>query len=146
MTYETRPSETASNSLQIKRLEHLMISSADFTVSLLGGVGRFCTATAPQEGPQPAGRGEADGIVSGRSHGRQRAVFMSATGQSAVTPFPDSRFAGVPNHIMTGRGGPYTLPRVGICPAAQRTPADGADLFEMPLFHLAPFLFKSLCP
>ncbi len=58
-----------------------MISSADFTVSLLGAVGRFSTANRTSGGASTAGRGEADGIVSGRSHVRQRAVFMSATGQ-----------------------------------------------------------------
>jgi hypothetical protein len=58
-----------------------MISSADFTVSLLGAVGRFSTANRTPGGASAAGRSEADGIVSGRSHDRQRAVFMSATGQ-----------------------------------------------------------------
>src|SRR5664280_2470759 len=46
-----------------------------------GGGRRFSTANRTSGGASTAGRGEADGIVSGRSHDRQRAVFMSATGQ-----------------------------------------------------------------
>src|ERR1019366_1019538 len=46
-----------------------------------GGGRRFSTANRTPGGASTAGRGEADGIVSGRSHGRQRAVLMSATGQ-----------------------------------------------------------------
>src|ERR1035437_4225543 len=58
-----------------------MISSADFTGVPPGGGRRFSTANRTPGGASTAGRGEADGIVSGRSHDRQRAVFMSATGQ-----------------------------------------------------------------
>jgi hypothetical protein len=58
-----------------------MISSADFTVSLLGAAGRFSTANRTPGGASAAGRSEANDVVSGRSHDRQRAVFMSATGQ-----------------------------------------------------------------
>ena len=42
---------------------------------------RFSTANRTPGGASAAGRGEADGFVSGRSHDRQRAGFMSATGQ-----------------------------------------------------------------
>src|SRR5665647_2052284 len=41
---------------------------------LLGAVGRFSTANRTPGGASTAGRGQADGIVSGRSHGRLRAV------------------------------------------------------------------------
>ena len=57
-----------------------MVSSTDFTMSLLGRM-RFSTANRISRGASTAGRGEEDGLVSGRSHDRQRAPFMSATGQ-----------------------------------------------------------------
>ena len=37
--------------------------------------------SAPEEGPQPRDAARQTNIVSGRSHGRQRAVLMSASGQ-----------------------------------------------------------------
>jgi hypothetical protein len=59
-----------------------MISSADFRASILGAVGASAPLTALQEGPQPRDAvSQAGGIVSGRSHDRQRAILMSATGQ-----------------------------------------------------------------
>ena len=42
---------------------------------------RFSTATAPQEGPQPPDVARPTNFVSGRSHDRQRATFVAATGQ-----------------------------------------------------------------
>jgi hypothetical protein len=58
-----------------------MISSADFNLSLPRGDGASAPPTTPEEGTPTARRGEADDKVSGKSHDRQRAVFMSATGQ-----------------------------------------------------------------
>src|SRR5664280_3263181 len=48
---------------------------------------RFSTAHRTPGGASTAGRGQVDGIVSGRSHDRQRAVLMSATGQRRHTRF-----------------------------------------------------------
>ena len=48
---------------------------------------RFSTANRTPGGASTAGHGQADGIVSGRSQDRQRAVFMSATGQRRQTRF-----------------------------------------------------------
>src|ERR1019366_2676130 len=56
-----------------------MISSTDFTVSLLGRM-RFSTANRTPGGASTAGRGEADGFVSGSSHDRQRAASWPSPG------------------------------------------------------------------
>jgi Transposase len=57
-----------------------VISSADFTVFLLGVVvHRHRNRT--RGGAHTEGRGEANGFVSSRSHVRQRATLVSGTGQ-----------------------------------------------------------------
>ena len=58
-----------------------MISSADFNRSFFGSVGDFSTANRTRRGASNAGRVEADDVVSGRSHDRQWANLMSASGQ-----------------------------------------------------------------
>ncbi len=66
-----------------------MISSADFTVSLLGGGRRISTANRTRGGASTAGRGEADELVSGRSHDRQRATSRDRH-RAATWPSPGS--------------------------------------------------------
>ncbi len=58
-----------------------MISSADFTCVPPRGRRRISTASAPEEGPQPREAVRPTNVVSGRSHDRQWATFMTATGQ-----------------------------------------------------------------
>src|SRR6185437_14106456 len=58
-----------------------MISSADFNRSLFGSTGDFSTANRTRRGASNAGRAEANDVVSGRSHDRQWANLMSASGQ-----------------------------------------------------------------
>src|SRR5450759_65265 len=55
-----------------------MISSADFTVSLLGAVGASAPLTAPQEGPQPRD--------AARQTDSCRADLMTASGQFSCPP------------------------------------------------------------
>jgi hypothetical protein len=58
-----------------------MISSADSRGVPPGGERRISTANRIPGGASTAGSGEADDVVSGRSHDRQRATLTSATGQ-----------------------------------------------------------------
>lgn len=59
-----------------------MISSADFNSSLpRARWGASAPLIAPEEGASTAQGGEANDLVSGKSHDRQRAVLMSASGQ-----------------------------------------------------------------
>ena len=60
---------------------HLILTKGTRDWSELGRGRRVSTANRTPGGASTARRSEADGIVSGRSHGRQRAVCMSATGQ-----------------------------------------------------------------
>src|ERR1019366_1411656 len=84
-----------------------MISSTDFTVSLLGRM-RFSTANRTPGGASTAGRGEADGFVSGRSHDRQRAVLMSATGQLRGRLRAVSRVRCQSSRVGLSRGAPLS--------------------------------------
>jgi hypothetical protein len=69
-----------------------MISSADFTRSLLGDEQRFASSAHPRRDPHPEGAHGEHQVDLERSHDRQRAVLMTdtgtytaATGQLVVT-------------------------------------------------------------
>jgi hypothetical protein len=93
-----------------------MISSADFTCLSSGGRALQHRQRTRREAPTAA-RGEADDIVSGRSHDHQRAVFMSATGQlrGRLRAVSRGRCQGIDYatwenflRIMNCAGNPYT--------------------------------------
>src|SRR5436309_7232714 len=58
-----------------------MISSADFNSSLPRVDGASAPPPHPRKGPPTVRHGEADDELSGRTHDRQRAVLMTASGQ-----------------------------------------------------------------
>src|SRR5450830_2162651 len=79
-----------------------MISSADFTVSLLGANGASAPPTAPQEGPQPR--------EAARRTTSCRADLMTASGQLSCPP-PGSYLAVSGQFLVSAvnRGGAFGL-------------------------------------
>src|SRR5450759_4595218 len=91
-----------------------MISSADFTVSLLGAVGASAPLTAPQEGPQPRD--------AARQTDSCRADLMTASGQFSCPPA--GSFVAV--------SGQFLVSVVTCLPTFHATAADQARVAFMP--------------